>query len=170
MTRAGPRAARKDDALAGLERWKARWPAAAEALEEADVLVDSMRGRSTTWTRVRVNLIHVAEDDRPPQEPLDPDYDPWVDYEGPDRSGQIERATRMHQNLVDRTDLGSDQRVTALYELAQDYLKAGLLDRAEEVFVKLRDTQHRGAALKALLVNRAAAVQGVSEYRSARSS
>ncbi|HTC86023.1 MAG TPA: DNA primase small subunit domain-containing protein, partial [Candidatus Acidoferrum sp.] len=88
------RAARKDDALAGLERWKARWPAAAAALEESDVLVDSMRGRSTTWTRVRVNLTHVAEADRPPQEPLDPDYDPWVDYETPDRSGQLERAKR----------------------------------------------------------------------------
>ena len=71
------RAAKKDDALAGLERWKARHPAAAAALEPADVLVDSMRGRSTTWARVRVNLTHVPKADRPPQEPLDPDYDPW---------------------------------------------------------------------------------------------
>jgi bifunctional non-homologous end joining protein LigD len=71
------RAAKKDDALAGLERWKARWPGAAEHLQPADVLVDSMRGRSTTWTRIRVNLSHVPEPQRPPQEALDPDYDPW---------------------------------------------------------------------------------------------
>jgi hypothetical protein len=88
------RAARKDDALAGLERWKARWPAAAAALEPADVLVDSMRGRSTTWTRIRVNLSHVAEADRPAQEALDPDYDPWIEWEGPDRSGAGERPKR----------------------------------------------------------------------------
>jgi DNA ligase D-like protein (predicted polymerase) len=88
------RAVRKDDALAGLDRWRARWPAAAAALEPADVLVDAMRGRSTTWTRIRVNLVHVPEGDRPPQEPLDPDYDPWVEWEGPDRSGQAERPGR----------------------------------------------------------------------------
>ncbi len=91
------RAAKKDDALAGLERWKGRWPKAAKALEPADVLVDSMRGRSTTWTRVRVNLTHVAEPDRPPQEPLDPDYDPWAEYDWPDRAGQLERAPRKKQ-------------------------------------------------------------------------
>jgi DNA ligase D-like protein (predicted polymerase) len=88
------RAEKKDDALAGLERWKARWPKAAKALEPADVLVDAMRGRSTTWTRIRVNLIHVAESDRPPQEALDPDFNPWEGYEWPDRSGQLERAPR----------------------------------------------------------------------------
>jgi bifunctional non-homologous end joining protein LigD len=71
------RAARKEDALAGLERWKARHPEAAGCLEIADVLVDSMRGRSSTWTRVRVNLEHVPEPLRPAQEELDPDYDPW---------------------------------------------------------------------------------------------
>jgi hypothetical protein len=58
------------------------------------VLVDSMRGRSTTWTRVRLNLIHVPEADRPAQEALDPDYDPWAEYETPDRSGQLERSPR----------------------------------------------------------------------------
>jgi DNA ligase D-like protein (predicted polymerase) len=63
----------RDDALAGLERWKARHPAAARHLQPADVLVDSMRGRSSTWTRVRVNLEHVPEKLRPEQEPLDPD-------------------------------------------------------------------------------------------------
>jgi DNA ligase D-like protein (predicted polymerase) len=71
------RAAKKQDALAGLERWKARHPEAAARLEPADVLVDGMRGRSSTWTRIRVNLEHVPEELRPPQEALDPDYDPW---------------------------------------------------------------------------------------------
>jgi bifunctional non-homologous end joining protein LigD len=72
------RAALKEDALAGLERWKARHAAAAAQLLPADVLVDSMRGRSSTWWRVRVNLEHVPQDLRPAQEPLDPDYDPWA--------------------------------------------------------------------------------------------
>jgi bifunctional non-homologous end joining protein LigD len=67
------RARRKDDALAGFERWKERHAAAAAHLEAADVLVDAMRGRYTTWTRIRVNLRHVPEQLRPPQEPLDPD-------------------------------------------------------------------------------------------------
>jgi len=67
------RAARKEDALAGVERWKARHPEAAEHLQPADVLVDSMRGRSSTWTRVRVNLEHVPEALRPAAEALDPD-------------------------------------------------------------------------------------------------
>ena len=67
------RARRKEDALAGLERWKARHPQAAAHLQPADVLVDSMRGRSSTWTRIRVNLQHVPEELRPAQEPLDPD-------------------------------------------------------------------------------------------------
>ena len=67
------RAKRKQDALAGLERWKARHPKAAVHLEPADVLVDSMRGRSSTWTRIRVNLQHVPVKLRPRQERLDPD-------------------------------------------------------------------------------------------------
>jgi bifunctional non-homologous end joining protein LigD len=67
------RARRKDDALAGLERWKVRHAAAAAQLQPADVLVDSMRGRYSTWTRIRVNLQHVPEDLRPPQAGLDPD-------------------------------------------------------------------------------------------------
>ncbi|HEY4647802.1 MAG TPA: hypothetical protein VIG95_01800, partial [Gemmatimonadales bacterium] len=67
------RAQRKEDALAGLERWKGRHPQAASHLEPADVLVDAMRGRFTTWTRIRVNLQHVPPDLRPVQEPLDPD-------------------------------------------------------------------------------------------------
>ena len=74
------RAAKKEDALLGLERWKASHPEAASHLEPADVLVDSMRGRSTTWTRVRVNMQHVPEGLRPAQEALDPDYDPWAGF------------------------------------------------------------------------------------------
>jgi bifunctional non-homologous end joining protein LigD len=70
------RALRQEDALAGLARWKKRHPKAAAHLEAADVLVDSMRGRSSTWTRIRVNLQHVPEKLRPPQEPLDPDEEP----------------------------------------------------------------------------------------------
>jgi bifunctional non-homologous end joining protein LigD len=67
------RAKQREDALAGFERWKKRNPQAAQHLEPADVLVDAMRGRYTTWTRVRVNLQHVPERLRPAQEPLDPD-------------------------------------------------------------------------------------------------
>jgi bifunctional non-homologous end joining protein LigD len=70
------RALRQEDALAGLARWKKRHPKAAAHLEAADVLLDSMRGRSSTWTRIRVNLQHVPEKLRPPQEPLDPDEEP----------------------------------------------------------------------------------------------
>jgi len=66
----------KDAALAGLERWKKRNPKAASHLAVDDVLVDSMRGRSSTWTRIRVNLRHVPEDLRPSQETPDPDDDP----------------------------------------------------------------------------------------------
>jgi bifunctional non-homologous end joining protein LigD len=76
------RAARKADALAGLERWKARHPEAAAHLQPADVLVDAMRGRSSTWTRVRVNLEHVPEGLRPAQEPLDPDSPPAAPRRG----------------------------------------------------------------------------------------
>ena len=67
------RAMRKPDALAGLERWRARHPDAAAHLEPADVLVDSMRGWHSTWTRIRINLQHVPVELRPPPEPLDPD-------------------------------------------------------------------------------------------------
>ena len=67
------RAQRKEDALAGLERWKERHPEVVPHLDPADVLVDSMRGRSSTWTRIRVNLQHVPVDLRPVQEALDPD-------------------------------------------------------------------------------------------------
>jgi bifunctional non-homologous end joining protein LigD len=69
------RARENADALAGFERWKARHPDAAAHLQPADVLVDALRGRYRTWTRVRVNLQHVPPELRPVQEPLDPDED-----------------------------------------------------------------------------------------------
>jgi DNA ligase D-like protein (predicted polymerase) len=66
----------REAALAGLERWKTRYPGAVTHLAPADILIDSMRGRSSTWTRVRINLEHVPEAERPPQETPDPDDDP----------------------------------------------------------------------------------------------
>jgi DNA ligase D-like protein (predicted polymerase) len=70
----------KSAALAGLERWKASHPDAATHLAVDDVLVDSMRGRSSTWTRIRLNLRHVPEEIRPKQEPPDPDDDPTREW------------------------------------------------------------------------------------------
>jgi DNA ligase D-like protein (predicted polymerase) len=75
------RAQTKAEAMEGLERWKARHAGVWPLLAPADVLVDSMRGRSSTWTRIRLNLEHVPEDQRPPQEPLEVDYDPWAGLE-----------------------------------------------------------------------------------------
>jgi bifunctional non-homologous end joining protein LigD len=77
------RAATEAEALAGLERWKARHPEVVPHLAPNDVLVDAMRGASSTWTRIRVNLTRVPEGDRPEQEPLETDYDPWANYRGP---------------------------------------------------------------------------------------
>jgi bifunctional non-homologous end joining protein LigD len=74
------RAETKDEAMAGLERWKARHPSVWPLLEPRDVLVDAMRGRSSVWYRIRLNLQHVPEDQRPPQEPLEADYDPWAGF------------------------------------------------------------------------------------------
>jgi DNA ligase D-like protein (predicted polymerase) len=71
------RAATQSEAMAGLERWRARHSDVWLMLEPNDILVDSMRGRNTTWTRIRVNLHHVPEAERPPQEPLEVDYEPW---------------------------------------------------------------------------------------------
>ena len=72
------RAASEAEARAGLERWKERHADIWALLQPADVLVDAMRGRSSTWTRIRLNLRHVPEADRPPQEALEVDYDPWA--------------------------------------------------------------------------------------------
>ena len=77
------RAQTQEEALAGLERWKTRHPDVAELLEPADVMVDAMRGRFTTWTRIRVNLRNVPEADRPSQEALEVDYDPWEGFRDP---------------------------------------------------------------------------------------
>ena len=74
------RAQTKDEAMAGLDRWKARHPAVWPRLEPADVLVDAMRGRSSVWYRIRLNLRHVPAAERPPQEPLEVDYDPWAGF------------------------------------------------------------------------------------------
>lgn len=67
------------------------------------------------------------------------------------KRGEVERATRMHQNLVERDDLPDEQKLKALSELGQDYLKAGLLDRAEAIFNRLEQTPHAGPARKFLL-------------------
>lgn len=72
------RAKTKDEVQAGLERWKARHPGVVAHLQPADILTDGMRGRSSVWYRIRVNLQHVPEDERPPQEPLESDYNPWA--------------------------------------------------------------------------------------------
>jgi bifunctional non-homologous end joining protein LigD len=81
------RARSKPEALAGLERWKERHPDVAALLAEPDVLVDGMRGRSSVWYRIRVNLQRVPADRRPPQEPLEVDYDPWAGVTWPGRPG-----------------------------------------------------------------------------------
>ncbi|MGE0866332.1 MAG: non-homologous end-joining DNA ligase [Vicinamibacterales bacterium] len=80
------RAREKADALAGVDRWKTRHPEAAAHLEPADVLVDAMRGRFRTWTRIRINLQHVPEALRPAQEPLDPDEDMAAEWSAEERA------------------------------------------------------------------------------------
>ena len=72
------RAATKEEALAGFERWRGRHARIVGYLQPTDILVDGMRGRFTLWYRIRVNLEHVPAAERPPQEPLDADYDPWA--------------------------------------------------------------------------------------------
>jgi hypothetical protein len=72
----------KDEAMAALETWKAKYASAADRLTPVDVLVDGMRGPSSIWYRVRINLQHVPEDQRPPQESLIADYSPWEGYTG----------------------------------------------------------------------------------------
>ncbi len=72
----------KPDALAGLERWKAKYAAIVPLLAPEHVLIDTNRGRATAWYRIRINLQDVPEADRPPQETPDPDYDPKSEYAG----------------------------------------------------------------------------------------
>jgi DNA ligase D-like protein (predicted polymerase) len=68
----------KDEAMAALDTWRERHPAAAERLQPADILVDGMRGPSSIWYRIRINLQHVPDDQRPPQQDLIADYSPWT--------------------------------------------------------------------------------------------
>lgn len=72
----------KDEAMTALDVWKDRYPSAAEKLEPVDILVDGMRGPSSIWYRIRINLQHVPEPERPPQEDLIADYSPWENYTG----------------------------------------------------------------------------------------
>jgi DNA ligase D-like protein (predicted polymerase) len=74
------RAETKAQALEGYERWKSRHGDIVNYLEPADVLVDQMRGRSSAWYRIRLNLEHVPQEKRPSQEPLEVDYDPWAGF------------------------------------------------------------------------------------------
>ncbi len=80
----------KPDALAGLERWKARWPEVTAKLSPEDILVDTNRGRATAWYRVRINLKNVPADMHPPQEEPDPNYDPRTEYSGWSDDGEAE--------------------------------------------------------------------------------
>lgn len=72
----------KDEALAALDTWREKYEEVAKKLKPADVLLDGMRGPSSIWYRVRINLQHVPEDQRPPQEALLADYNPWENYSG----------------------------------------------------------------------------------------
>jgi len=73
----------RDEALAALDQWRSKYPQVAQKLEPADVLVDGMRGPSSIWYRIRINLQHVPQGQRPTQEPLLADYNPWENYSGP---------------------------------------------------------------------------------------
>ncbi len=72
----------KDEALAALDTWRQRYQEASKNLKPADILVDGMRGPSSIWYRIRINLQHVPQDQRPPQEALLADYNPWENYSG----------------------------------------------------------------------------------------
>jgi bifunctional non-homologous end joining protein LigD len=88
------RAATEAEAMEGLKRWRKRHPDVWSHLAPADVLVDSMRGRSTTWTRIRLNLRNIPEGERPSQEALEVDYDPWEGQEWPARASKEKRPKR----------------------------------------------------------------------------
>jgi DNA ligase D-like protein (predicted polymerase) len=82
----------KDEAMSALDAWRDRYPAVATRLQPADVLVDGMRGPSSIWYRIRINLQHVPEDQRPPQEKLIADYSPWGGYTPPPSRPGAQRA------------------------------------------------------------------------------
>ncbi|CAN5139941.1 DNA polymerase domain-containing protein [soil metagenome] len=73
----------KDEAMSALDTWRQRYPGPADLLEPTDILVDGMRGPSSIWYRIRINLEHVPEEQRPPQDELIADYSPWQKYSGP---------------------------------------------------------------------------------------
>ena len=75
----------KDEAMAALQVWQGRHRVAAELLTPVDILVDAMRGPSSIWYRVRINLQHIPQEQRPPQEALIADYSPWDGYSGNQR-------------------------------------------------------------------------------------
>jgi hypothetical protein len=84
----------KEAALTGLEKWQRKHPEVAKLLAVDEVLVDSMRGRSSTWTRVRVNLRNVPEGLRPPQERPDPDDDPTREWRDRSSRFKVQRSRR----------------------------------------------------------------------------
>jgi len=86
------RSTKKDEALEQLEAWKSKHPKVAALLEPADVLVDSMRGRSSTWTRIRINLQHVPEKQRPKQPKLPPIPNPWANADPEERHRRSRKA------------------------------------------------------------------------------
>ncbi len=96
------RAATQSQAMKGLHRWRARHADVWSYLAPADVLVDSMRGRSTTWTRIRVNLRNVPPGERPPQEALEVDYDPWEGHGDPSNTDKVEHRKRSPAAGLDR--------------------------------------------------------------------
>ena len=91
----------KAAALAGLERWKTKYAEAAAHLAVDDVLVDSMRGRSSTWTRIRINLRHVPEEMRPQQETPDPDDDPTREWRERGKKQASRQKERIRSNARD---------------------------------------------------------------------
>jgi bifunctional non-homologous end joining protein LigD len=93
------RAATRKEALAGLDRWKERHPDVWPLLADDDVLVDSMRGRSSLWYRVRLNLRHVPADLRPPQEELEVDYDPFAAWRDNPELAEQWRASRRNPTI-----------------------------------------------------------------------
>ncbi len=94
----------KEAALAGLERWKSKHAEVAGLLAVDDVLVDSMRGRSSTWTRIRVNLRNVPEELRPPQETPDPDDDPTREWRNRRAAKKIDHGTHGKDTEIHRTN------------------------------------------------------------------
>ena len=103
------RAKHRADALAGLERWKARHPAVVAHLAPEHVLVDTNRGRSSAWYRVRINLRNVPEAERPPPEPPDPDYDWKSEYTGEERASGDPPAGASEVAAADRDREGRER-------------------------------------------------------------